>query len=221
MDPRSSATEPSIRRRRRWRPIAAGFVVVASLLAVAPGAEVGADAGNDLAISLYQGPAGTEVELLSPDTFSMGADVCPGAEATFNEGDTFEVRWEIGPLPGSASELPYPENGVPAITTLDSDLEVVLATGSVATEPGVPWSTTVTIPASAEPGQLLVINAECWRVEPGGVENVWMNYYYLPVFLVTNADGSLPTTTLLGSEPGAAPEALPAQAEQGSPAFTG
>jgi hypothetical protein len=88
------------------------------------------------------------------------------------------------------------------------------------------------------PGQRLVVNASCWRIGDAvqGGEVEWLSYYYLPVFTVTDVDGSVPTTepvlpippatptsssTVAPRPGGPAPGAPPAVARPGAASFTG
>ncbi len=227
------------RSRRPTALLTVGLLAVFALFVVFVGSArpVAADAGADLALSAARGPAGTVVELASADVFAMGADRCPGlsGDRTWNEGDTFEVRWELGLLPDDVVGSPVAEGSDFRYTTMGTPVVRVLDRGVVATEVDVPWHTTITVPAGVEPGQRLVVTGGCWRRGaglPDGGE-LWFGYYYLPVFTVTSADGSVPTTTAptTVSSPGttattvaaapAPPVAAPAAARPGVAAFTG
>lgn len=190
---------------------------------------VDAAAAADLALSAHQGPAGADLVLSSADVFDLGADLCPDPDGfqTWEEGDSFEIRWELGLLPEGAVGNPLAD-GSGAMYTTRGDYEVeVVASGSVPTEPGEPWGAPVTVPADLVPGQRLVADATCWRMGAGivGGEEPWRPYYYLPVFTVTAADGSVPTSAPSTSAPGApampAPGADPAAARPGAASYTG
>lgn len=230
-----SSTRPSsdLRASGRRRTVMAA-AALASVL-IAPHGEVAADAGADLSLSASRGPVGTTLVLESPDVFGMDADLCPdpdpAPETPWGDEDAFEVRWELGLLPDGIVGTPVAEGSDFRYTTLGTEVVDVLDSGVVASEPGVEWSTTVTVPDGLAPGQRFMVNAECWRRGegvPGGAA-VWFHYYYLPVFTVTAADGSVPTTVPPSTAPGATtvpaspgtPSAAPAAPRAGSASFTG
>lgn len=220
----------------RYRPAAAVLAAVAALgasLLAGTTSPVAADAGADLMVSVARGPVGTAVVVSSPDVFDMGADLCPGinAERTWDEGDTFEVRWELGLVSPEVEGSSVAAGTDFRYTTTDVAVVEVLDTGVVATEVDVPWRTTLTVPGGLVPGQRLVVKAACWRLGaavPDGAE-VWFSYYYVPLFTVTAADGSVPDTTPSSSAPTTSaarpapgtPSAPPAAPRPGAASFTG
>lgn len=220
----------------RLRPVVAVVAAMAALGAAVlagPSLPAAADAGADLALSAASGPVGTTLELRSPDLFDMGADLCPGinAERTWDEGDAFEVRWELGLVSSEVEGSSVGQGTDFRYTTTDVPVVEVLGAGVVATEVDVPWSTTVTVPEGLASGQRLVAKAACWHLGPNVVDGaeVWFTYYYVPLFRVTAADGSVPTTTAPTSVPTpptvpsapAAPAAPPAAPRPGAASFTG
>lgn len=231
--PISRAVVRSRTRAPRSRVALAVVATVAALGAAVlagPPLPSAADAGPDLALSAARGPVGSTLELRSPDSIEMGADVCPGlrADRTWDEGDTFEVRWELGLVSPDVDGSAVAQGSDFRITTSDVAVLQVLDTGVVATEVDVPWSTTVTVPQGLVPGQRLVVKAACWRLGADVADGaeVWFSYYYVPLFTVTAVDGSVPDTTPSSSVPTAttvpaSPAARPAEARPGAAAFTG
>jgi hypothetical protein len=212
--------------------VAAVAALGASVLAGSP-LPVAADAGPDLALSAARGPVGTTLELHSPDVFGMGVDVCPGLDTdqAWDEADTFEVRWELGLVSPAVLDSSVAQGPDFRIATTDVAVVEVLDTGVVATEVDVPWRTTVTVPEGLVPGQRLVVKGACWHLGADGADGaeVWFTYYYVPLFTVTAADGSVPVTTPSPSVPTAVtvapvpvtPAAPPAAPRPGAAAFTG
>ena len=204
-------------KTRRSMSLSGAFLMAALLVLTPAGA--GADAGPDLVLRPGSGPVGTTIEVFSPDQLAMDADQCRSerqAEGT-NESDAYEVRWSLGVLPVSATDAPL-IGGSGTVVTPDVEPVAVLATGVVPTQVGVPWRTTVTVPATAEPGQRLAVWADCWRSGPevAGGEKIWFSYYYLGVFTVT---GTSPTTT--GGPVASAPAPVPAAPVPAAPTYTG
>lgn len=219
-----------------WSHVAVAVAIIGASLVAGAQHPAGADAGADLALSAASGPVGTTLDLWSPDIFSMDADMCPDLDGTrsWDDGDTFEVRWELGLMADGAVGNRVIEGADFLYTTLGTEVVTVLDTGSVSTDPGVPWRTTVTVPEGVAPGQRLVVNASCWRLGSAveGGEQEWMTYYYLPVFTVSDADGSIPTTSSTtappaapapssGPSPASVPTQPPAAARPGTASFTG
>lgn len=185
-----------------------------------------ADAGADLAYSVLSGPPGTTFVLSSKDVFDMGVDLCPGPVGPDTPEGAYEVRWELAPLASPGGTLLGDEIAVVSVTDAVGS---PVASGSMATTAGVPWSTTVRVPDDVAAGTGLVVHASCTRADAPA--EVLFGFYYMPVFLVTEP-GSVPsptnvppttvsTTTVAVAPGGSTAGAEPATARPGRPTFTG
>lgn len=212
---------PGLRRERQGTLVG---LALALILLVGQSVPASADAGSDLSVAPDRGPVGTAIEVRSLDVFDMNADMCPGPSGA--EGGRYEVRWELDQL--APGVIGTPLQGTNSyVATMSDPIAQVLDDGVVATVPGQPWSTTVTVPADVEPGSRLVVNASCWNTAAAGGEEQVFRYFYLQVFLVTNPDGSVPPSSTPEPTTGTtrpappAPAPVPAVPQPGRANFTG